>query len=75
MILHAGEGGRDGDGVFCVGVCLDVAMHILVKKCEALLTITHPNSSSTQAALLCLIAMQMMDKGEIAPQTPLLPSH
>lgn len=75
MILHAGEGGRDGDRGFYVGMCLDAAMHILIKKCEPLPTITAPNSSSTQAALLCLITVQMMDKGEIAPQTPLLPSH
>lgn len=34
-----------------------------------------PRSSSMQEASRCFIAMQMVGKGEIAPQTPLLPLH
>ena len=67
-IFHVGEGERDGDGGFCFGVCLDVAMCILAKKCE-----TPLNSSSMQEALLCLTTVQTVGKGEIALQTPLLP--
>lgn len=69
-ILCAGEGRRDGDEDFCFGVCLDVVIYILAKKCE-----THPIHPVMQEALLCLITMQIVGKGEYAPQTPLLPLH